>query len=96
MREAAFEKYVCDKIRQCGGRAFKWICPGLSGAPDRIVVLPVGRIIFMELKRPGVKDGMSARQKKVCRVLENLGCAVYLISDKEDFRKMMEDFDYEI
>jgi hypothetical protein len=96
MYEATFEKYVCEKIRKSGGRAFKWVCPGLTGAPDRICVFPGGRIIFIELKRPGRKDGMSEKQKKVCRVLENLGCDVRRIGEKEEFRKMMEEIGYEV
>jgi hypothetical protein len=96
MYEATFERYVADRIRAVGGRAFKWVCPGLTGVPDRICIFPRGRIIFMELKRPGLKDGRSERQKKVCRLLESLGCDVRLMSDKNEFKKMMEELGYAI
>jgi hypothetical protein len=96
MHEAALEKYVVGKIRAIGGRAFKWVCPGLAGVPDRICIFPGGRIIFMELKRPGLKDGRSERQKKVCRLLESLGCDVRRISDKTEFKKMMEEIGYAV
>ena len=69
MQESGFENYVMKKIRSVGGRAFKWVCPGMTGAPDRICIFPGGRIIFIELKRPGLSDGRSERQKKVCRLL---------------------------
>jgi hypothetical protein len=96
MREAALERYVCDKIRQLGGIAFKWNCPGVTGVPDRIAIFPGGRVVFLELKRPGLKDGMSERQKKMFRVLEGLGCTVRRISEKSEFWNLMEDLGYEI
>lgn len=96
MYESAFENYVVNKIRSVGGRAFKWVCPGMTGAPDRICVFPGGRIIFIELKRPGLKDGRSKRQKKVCRLLVNLGCDVRRVGEKEEFREIMREVGYEI
>lgn len=91
MNESSLERYVVNGVRSVGGRAFKWVCPGMTGAPDRIIVFPGGRIIFAELKRPGLKDGRSERQKKVCRLLEKLGCEVRRIGGKEEFEEMMRD-----
>jgi hypothetical protein len=96
MYESTLENYVREKIKGAGGRAFKWAGPGTPGAPDRICIFPGGRIIFVELKRPGRKDGMNARQKKLCRVLENLGCDVRRIGEKEEFKRMMREIGYEI
>ena len=96
MREANLERYACTQITKIGGRAFKWVCPGVTGVPDRICVFPGGRIVFIEFKRPGLKDGRSARQKKLGRILENLGCTVRRIGNKEEFTKMMEELGYEV
>lgn len=96
MYESGFENYIVNKIRSVGGRAFKWVCPGMTGAPDRICVFPGGRIIFIELKRPGLKDGRSERQKKVCRLLRNLGCDVRRISEKAEFQALMREVGYDI
>lgn len=96
MYESTFENYVVKKIRSVGGRAFKWVCPGMTGAPDRICVFPGGRIIFIELKRPGLDDGRSVRQKKVCRLLRGLGCDVRRIGEKDEFREMMKEVGYDI
>ncbi len=48
--------------------------------PDRIAILPGGRIIFIEVKRPGLSDGLSVRQKKVIATLEGarLYCMAYI------------------
>ena len=91
MREVNLERYAAEQIKKIGGRAFKWVCPGVSGVPDRICVFSDGRIIFVEFKRPGLKDGLSARQKKISGLLEKLGCNVQRIGSKEDFIKMMEE-----
>jgi len=96
MYESGLERYVCEKIQQVGGKAFKWVCPGIMGAPDRICIFPGGRIIFMELKRPGRKNGMSARQKKFCVVLEKLGCSVYCINSKEEICELLGVLGYEV
>jgi len=94
MREVRLEQLAAEHIRKIGGRAFKWICPGVSGVPDRICIFPGGRIIFVEFKRPGLNDGLSPRQKKICGLLERLGCDVRRIGDKNEFMKMMEELGY--
>lgn len=91
MLESILESHAVGKIRMVGGRAFKWVCPGMGGAPDRICVFPGGRIVFVEFKRPGRKDGRSERQKKMFRLLESLGCDVRLISDVEELDAMLEE-----
>lgn len=96
MYESSFENYVVAKIRLAGGRAFKWVCPGMTGAPDRICVFPSARIVFIELKRPGLKDGRSVRQKKVCRLLQSFGCNVQRIGNKDEFKVFMQEMGYDI
>lgn len=50
------EKDIEQKLRvmveRHGGLCLKWVCPGWAGVPDRIVLLPGGRVVFVELKRP--------------------------------------------
>ena len=70
------EREVEDKLRKMverhGGRCLKWVCPGWAGVPDRICLLPGGRIYFVETKRP--KGGvLSARQKVWRKILQDLG-----------------------
>lgn len=50
------EKEIEAKLRKMverhGGLCLKWVCPGWSGVPDRIILLPGARVIFAETKRP--------------------------------------------
>lgn len=81
------EKDIETKLRriveQRGGRCLKWVCPGWSGVPDRIILMPRGRIIFVETKRP--KGGkLSAMQKKWHEWLKALGFKVRTVWDYHD------------
>ena len=56
MLESEIEKYLCKRVKaELKGRAFKFVSPGFSGVPDRIVLAPTGRIWFVETKAPGKK-----------------------------------------
>ncbi|MCM1441454.1 MAG: VRR-NUC domain-containing protein [Roseburia sp.] len=92
MYESAFEKKLCDHIKSLGGKAYKWVSPGTRGVPDRIAILPGGKVIFIEVKRPGLSDGLSVRQKKVREKLETLGCAVWRISDMDDLKERLREY----
>lgn len=52
--ESAVEGYLEKRMRQIGGRAYKFP-PAVKGNPDRIVMFPWGRIYLVELKREGKK-----------------------------------------
>lgn len=72
--ERDIEKKLRQGIRAKGGVCLKWVSPGTAGVPDRIVILPGGRVVFVELKDETGR--MSKQQKVVCRRLAALGCDV--------------------
>lgn len=81
--EKEIEKKLRESVEKRGGRCLKWICPGWSGVPDRIVLLPGGRIYFIETKRP--KGGvLSALQKKWREWLIGLGFQYWVIWNETD------------
>ena len=84
MKESTLEKKLKERIERAGGLCLKWTSPGFTGVPDRIVLLPDARILFVEVKRPGLKDGMSPRQKRVAQQLRDLGFTVIRLSDLKD------------
>lgn len=81
MKEYAVEKHLISVTRACGGMCIKFTSPGMSGVPDRIVILPGGKIGFAELKVPGKKP--RRLQRNVLRGLYLLGCRVCVIDNPE-------------
>lgn len=79
MREREVEMALRKAVKDKGGLALKFVSPGFDGVPDRIILLPGGRIAFIELKAPRKK--MRALQEKRKRQLEALGFWVFCIDN---------------
>ena len=77
MREKTIEKKLVIAIKDMGGIAPKFISPGLDGMPDRIVLLPGGRMGFVEVKAPGKVP--RPLQEARHRMLRMLGFKVYVL-----------------
>lgn len=75
--EKKIEQKLRQEIKNLGGLAFKFTSPGIAGVPDRIVLIPGGKIMFVELKAPG--NVMRPLQLKRKSELESLGFKVYCI-----------------
>lgn len=81
MRERDIEAYLRSKVASLGGVALKFTSPGYVGVPDRLLLLPGGKILFVELKAPhGV---LSERQKRTHDRFRSLGFTVYVCFDYE-------------
>jgi hypothetical protein len=52
LRESAIEAELVTRVRLAGGVAEKVTVLGARGFFDRLVVLPGGRVVFCEVKRP--------------------------------------------
>lgn len=75
--ERDVERRLVRGVKALGGAAYKWVCPGHVGVPDRIVIRPGGQVDFIELKtETGV---LSARQEIVIGQLVSLGCSVRVL-----------------
>lgn len=86
MLEKQIELRLKREVKRIGGWALKFVSPGISGVPDRIVVLPTGAVVFVELKAPGRK--LRTLQLKRKEQLESLGCKVYVL----DSYQAIDDF----
>lgn len=89
MREAKIEAYLRDEIKKLGGKAYKFVSPGNNGVPDRLICLPGGRIVFIELKSPGKKPTplQILQQSK----LRSLGFDVRVIDSKAGVNQFIEE-----
>lgn len=81
MRESAIERKLTLEVKKRGGLAPKFVSPGLDGVPDRLVLLPGGKLAFVELKATG--KAMRPLQVRRARQLTALGFPVYCI-DRTD------------
>jgi len=87
--EKNIEQKLVKAVKKRGGMALKFVSPGLDGVPDRIVLLPMGRIAFVELKAPGKE--MRPLQVRRKRQLEGLGFLVYCVDRVEEIGGMLDE-----
>lgn len=89
MRESNIESKLVMAVKSMGGLAPKFVSPGLDGVPDRLVLLPGGKIAFIELKAPGKKlRPLQVRRK---RQLEALGFSVYCVDGPEQIGGILDE-----
>ena len=79
MREKMIEQKLVKATKNDGGLAPKFVSPGFDGMPDRLVLLPGGKIGFVEVKAPGKVP----RPLQVARhrLLKRLGFQVFVLDD---------------
>lgn len=79
MKESVIEARLRKGVERAGGRCLKFVSPGHTGVPDRIILMPGGRVYFAETKAPGEKE--RSRQEYVQRKLAELGFKTYASVD---------------
>lgn len=88
-RESSIESDFRKAIEQMGGLCLKFISPGHAGVPDRIVFLPGGKLILVELKTTTGRP--SAQQLKMQRTLQSLGFKSYIVYGADEVQALLED-----
>ena len=89
MLEKSIEMKLADAVKKRGGLAPKFVSPGLDGMPDRIVLMPGGRLAFVEVKAPGKKP--RPLQEARHRILRELGFTVYTLDDKDQIGGILDE-----
>lgn len=89
MREKKIEEKLVTSVKRMGGICPKWASPGFDGVPDRIVLLPGGKIGFVEVKAPGEKP--RPLQLSRHRPLQKLGFSVYVLDDLEKIGGILDE-----
>jgi hypothetical protein len=90
-REAGIETYLRDRVRGAGGMCIKLNPASYVGIPDRLVLLPGGRMVFVEVKKP--RGGVVGRLQYVWRDrLAEMGFAHRFVFRREDVDGLLEAF----
>ncbi len=84
VREAHIERYLVERVEQCGGMTEKFSSPGKKFVPDRIVTWPAygfARVHFVELKTVGGK--LEPGQERDHARRRKMGCHVFVLWTKD-------------
>ena len=90
-QERDVESRLVDLARKAGGECVKCIPDQKVGMPDRVLMLPGGVLVWVELKKP--KGGkVSAIQKHRHKQLRELGQHVEICWSKEDAQAIIDKY----
>lgn len=87
--EKTLERALVEKIRQRGSICLKLQGNMYAGMPDRLILLPGGKAIFVELKSEGIKP----RKLQLIRhkELRALGFKVFVIDTHEKLTQFLNE-----
>ena len=71
--EKSLEQKVVKYAKAQGCLCYKFTSPGNRGVPDRIIIGPTGKVLFLELKAPGKKP--TPLQFYTMQKLSEQGCS---------------------
>lgn len=89
MREREIEKKLVDAVKTQGGVCWKFVSPGTAGVPDRIILMPMGRIAFVEVKAPG--ESPRKLQLARHRLLHRLGFKTFVLDNPEQIGGILDE-----
>lgn len=86
--EKAIERYLVDQAKLNGLPCLKYSNPNMVGYPDRLLVLPGGGVIWVELKSKGCKP----TKIQLMRIAELTGMRhwVKVIDNKADIDELIK------
>ena len=92
--ERDVERRLVEGIKALGGIAYKFTSPQRRSVPDRLCVLPGGKMVFVECKRPGGKvTGAQAREIARLKVLGHWATVVHSYEEVDDLLQTLIDLE---
>ena len=88
MRESRIERRAGIGGKNAGRPLPEIYLPRLDGAPDRLTLLPRGRMAFVELKAPG--KTLRPLQRRRREQLERLGFRVFVVDGVEQIGGVLD------
>lgn len=91
MKESTIEARLVRGVKKRGGLCYKFTSPGNPGVPDRIVILPGGITVYVELK---TEIGRLAKiQKWQIEELRKRGADVRVLKGMDQVMEFLEEVD---
>ena len=88
MLEKQIEKKLVDAVCRQGGICPKFVSPGMDGMPDRLILMPGGRLAFAELKAPDKKPRPLQLHRHA--QLQALGFQVFVVDAPEQIKEVLD------
>ena len=86
--EKHIEAHLVKKVKEIGGVAYKFVSPANRGVADRLVVLPGGGVIFVEVKSATGK--LSPLQEQFAKDMQRLGQNYIVLNSREAVNAFIE------
>jgi hypothetical protein len=87
--EKVLEPYLVRSMAKVGAVALKYYNPWAAGYPDRLVLMPQGKVVWVELKSRGKTPNRLQLSRHI--QLRELGFDVRVIDNKEDIDKLRDE-----
>lgn len=87
MLEKEIERHLVNGVKKLGCLCFKFVSPGNPGVPDRIVLTPNGRTIYVELKSD--RGRLAKLQKYVIEQMQMRKADVRVIKGMENVKELL-------
>lgn len=89
VEEKVIEKKIIKAVKSRGGLALKFVSPGFDGVPDRLILLALGKLAFVEVKAPNKKP----RKLQLLRhkQIKELGFKVYVLDNENDIGGIIDE-----
>ena len=88
-KEKALERKLVKEAKDRGGWCLKLLSQFVNGLPDRLLLLPGGQILFVELKTTGEKPRRI--QEVMHKRLRDLGFEVYVVDSSKKIKALFND-----
>jgi hypothetical protein len=85
--EKDIEAYLVKQVKKRGGLAFKFVSPAHRGVPDRVLIMPGGVVIFVEVKAETGR--LSALQNQTISEMRAVGARVCVVWSRSDVDELM-------
>lgn len=87
--ESEVEAKLRKGVKKLGGMAPKWVSPGTRGVPDRLVFLPGGMVILVELKSD--RGTLRPNQVTMRQKLKKLGVTVQVLKGMDEVDAFLQE-----